>query len=403
MKIKTLALFPFACCLMLAGCGEAKGDITLKGPNDGATIEIVRSEEKKYVDAMHQQAQGISNDYVFNNLNGDNVKIIDYTKKGDKFINQTNGQGVKLKLSFTGSFKDKSNVFLYHVATKEDFSDEQIIYSASRNIDIHSLKSNTTYYWKITNESLTESSCVKTFKTSDGWRTINNGLASNVRDMGGHMTKSGKRIKQGLIYRGSEMNYLEYTADGTKHNVTINDDTVNTCKNIIKVGTEIDFRGAAESGGLTSSNLGWDVEYLRRPITAYGKIFTEAPATYGKYMKDIFKAFITATESKSVYFHCMGGADRTGTVGFLLGGLLGMSYTDLVIDFELTSFSYNLREHDKVGQYSDFPSLVSGLKSFTECGNDVEISVMCEKYLTSSAVGLTANDISALKANLLEA
>ena len=33
------------------------------------------------------------------------------------------------------------------------------------------------------------------------------------------------------------------------------------------------------------------------------------------------------------------GADRTGTVAFLINGLLGVSFADLTKDFEMTSFS----------------------------------------------------------------
>ena len=80
-----------------------------------------------------------------------------------------------------------------------------------------------------------------------------------------------------------------------------------------------------------------------------------------------------------------------------------MSYTDLVIDFELTSFSYNLRQHDVVATYSDFPSLIEGLKSVTNNSGTTnpDIQSMCEYYLTNK-VGLTNEEISSLKTLMLE-
>ena len=41
---------------------------------------------------------------------------------------------------------------------------------------------------------------------------------------------------------------------------------------------------------------------------------------------------------KPVFYHCQNGADRTGTIGFLIGALLGMSESDLAKDYELTTF-----------------------------------------------------------------
>ena len=41
---------------------------------------------------------------------------------------------------------------------------------------------------------------------------------------------------------------------------------------------------------------------------------------------------------KPVFYHCQNGADRTGTLGFLIGALLGMSEGDLAKDYELTTF-----------------------------------------------------------------
>ena len=95
-----------------------------------------------------------------------------------------------------------------------------------------------------------------------------------------------------------------------------------------------------------------------------------------------------------VYYHCFGGADRTGTVGFLLNGLLGVSYTDLVIDFELTSYSSINNEHirnHKPGhehQYDRWPALINQLKTDTTGGyawdNNAALAENIENFLVKA-------------------
>ena len=45
------------------------------------------------------------------------------------------------------------------------------------------------------------------------------------------------------------------------------------------------------------------------------------------------------TANKPCYFHCMSGADRTGTIAYLLLSLLGVSQNDKDKEYELTAFS----------------------------------------------------------------
>ena len=385
----------------LSSCGDVEGDnksLTLNGPADGTTIQIQPKEELRYVEAMHEQEKSIpeANRYAINDLGGDKVKIASYTEK------YTACKGVKVELGFEHKGFGEDKLYKYHLATKEDFSNEVVFLSKSTTFSVTSLKSSAKYYWKVSDVDGKVVSNVKTFKTSYGWRGLDAGLTNNVRDLGGKKVKGNKIIKQGLIYRGCELNNVPYEASGAQHERTINDETVRVFKDVMKVGTEIDFRGAAESGGLTSSNLGWSVKYDRQSIGAYGGLLTDTSGKEDKRVKAIFKDCLEAKGDSSVYFHCWGGADRTGTIAFLLGGLLGMSYTDLVIDYELTSFSYNLREHDKLGEHSNFPSLIEGLKSVSHANEaNPDIQSMIEYYLVNK-VGITNDEINQFKNHMLE-
>lgn len=390
-----LKILSLSTILLMTGCDIESDNktIILTGPKDGEIIDIMPKSERDYVDAMYEQAKGIEDDYVINNLNGDNVKISDYYQK------YTCGKGVKVKLGCKVSGFGLKRNLIYHLATDEDFSNETIYETSKTSYELDSLYSNTTYFWKITDKSGIFSSETKSFTMSEGWRGIEGGKAPNIRDIGGHKTKFGKHIKQGLIYRGSEFNQKAYTALGTKHPVTIDKKTIDMAINTIKIGTEIDFRGVEESNYIVQSNISENIKYDRQIIPSYAELLT---GSQGQCVKNIFLDFLNAKIDSSVYFHCMGGADRTGTIGFLLGGILGMSYTDLIIDYELTSFSYNLREHDKVGQWSDFPKFIDTLKKVTNATESTPISDICETWLISDKCGLTKENINQLKDLMIE-
>ena len=72
-------------------------------------------------------------------------------------------------------------------------------------------------------------------------------------------------------------------------------------------------------------------------------------------IKQVFEAFAQA-DQHPVYYHCYGGADRTGVVGFMLGALLGMSYTDLVIDLIEGRVTLRLDEMRMASGFAEEPS-----------------------------------------------
>ena len=62
--------------------------------------------------------------------------------------------------------------------------------------------------------------------------------------------------------------------------------------------------------------------------------------------------------------HCWGGADRTGTVAFILEGLCGVSEADLAIDYELTSFTmFGLRTRVNRGT-ANYADVIARIKSY---------------------------------------
>lgn len=66
--------------------------------------------------------------------------------------------------------------------------------------------------------------------------------------------------------------------------------------------------------------------------------------------------------------HCQGGCDRTGTLAFLLLGLLGVSESDLAKEYELSSFSViglgRLRNTVKAVDVYDYSGMVAAIKQY---------------------------------------
>lgn len=154
----------------------------------------------------------------------------------------------------------------------------------------------------------------------------------NYRDLGGWNTESGKKIKYGLVYRGGKTN-----------DFSEKDKTIFT--SYLHIKSEIDLRNENDDGGQTSSILGENCTYLKAPILQYSYILPSFLSGERKFdeespkqIKKIFE-FLSNESHYPLFFHCNAGADRTGTLAFLLCGSLGVSMEDLTCDFELTSFS----------------------------------------------------------------
>lgn len=127
------------------------------------------------------------------------------------------------------------------------------------------------------------------------------------------------------------------------------------------IKTELDLRKESEIGGITSSILGEDIKYVNIEATNYHSIFT------GTHIDNFKKELELFADIKNypIYFHCWGGADRTGTLAFFIEGLCGVNETDLAIDFELTSFSHFGLRHRYDGSGFYYASLLNKIKEYS--------------------------------------
>lgn len=270
----------------------------------------------------------------------------------------------------------------------EDFADsvfEDVVVGDNECV-LYNLKKAATYYLRvvIVADGEEKTSDPISFGVRDlGPRVMKIDGIHNVRDLGGYVTPEGRTV-QGIIYRGGALSPESYYP-----NVGLTDAGKAYMKDTLKIKTDFDLRNAAQNNGLTTSPLtGATLEYYNADGYDTGIANKE---TYRK----IFAA-LSDENRYPVYLHCTGGADRTGTVSFLLNALLGVSETDLVKDYEYTSFSIYGERNSKGGEPAyRFAELVAAIKAYS----GETLAEKTEKYLLSA--GVTETQIYNIRAIML--
>jgi protein-tyrosine phosphatase len=207
------------------------------------------------------------------------------------------------------------------ISRTEEFASIVREVMAENSATVYNLEIGRTYYWRVICDD--DQSEIRTFTTEDRaprWLYIDG--TTNVRDIGGLKTMDGRRIRQGLLFRGSEMDtHKEITQAG-----------IAELRVHLGVKTDLDIRGEVV-GKRFDSPLGEDVRFCLVPVRAYDEYFRDI-APY----PTIFD-LLANEESYPIYFHCWGGADRTGSLACMIEALCGVSDEDQDLDYELTSLS----------------------------------------------------------------
>lgn len=248
-----------------------------------------------------------------------------------------------------------------------------------RRVDIYNLKVDTQYYYRVTVSLSNGTKLVAddSFKTAQSPRLIYIDGARNVRDFGGYKTTDGKTIRQGLLYRGTELD----GAASKKYYIT--EAGVNTMVNELGVVTEIDLRSSSVEG--VKDTLGDSVTHNNYSYLAYTDTFT----AHGNIKNREIFSLLAKEDTYPVYMHCSYGADRTGTFCYLLGALLGMSEEDLYSAWE-TSVFFAGGAFDEAME--DFQKHLNSFK-----GDTMQEKV--ENYVLS--IGVTKNEINSIRNKFL--
>lgn len=209
---------------------------------------------------------------------------------------------------------DGSPFYEFWISESEDFSNSKIFKTTETTYELLNLKIGQSYFWKVNDSD------VGTFTTKNNrFRFVKVDGLLNMRDIG------GINIKQGLLYRGSEIHDEELSIAESGKETFIED---------LGIKTQMTLR-FENPPSLPHSYVGESVAYAFLPYRPYKEVFYHY---HRQGLRRIFE-FLADKNNYPIYFHCFGGADRTGMIALFLRALLDEPEEDIYIDYELTSLS----------------------------------------------------------------
>ena len=392
------SLLSLSGCLLTTGRGssdeesssesESKSEsVWLRVSDITAPVSIVHQDVKAFYDAIRAGDVAYTWDYTKAHVDG-KLTFTDTGRKEAERILQAKKlhMGVPVTLSFEVTEAVTSAVFL--VDTSADF-ENAMRKSASKDgtADFYNLLPNTTYYYKVLardEDNTLIKSNVASFTTEDAPRFLYVENLINARDIGGYTGLDGKRIKYGMVYRGSEL-------DGkVEPTYKLNESGKEVMLDELFISYDMDLRGNRS----VAPALGEDVPRDFFTMRYYSEIFQDKnKAVMGQIMKEFAKP-----ENYPIYVHCTYGADRTGTVCFLLEALLGAEKEDLLLEYTLTGFAFPHVSLDRTDATNP-PKFLQFVKDFEALAGDT-YAEKAETYCKS--VGLTDNEIASIRSLLLE-
>ena len=223
----------------------------------------------------------------------------------------------------------------------------------------------------------------------------------NVRDLGGLPGLGGRRVRKGRIYRSDGLNRnAAYRIPSTKKALPksewkgpgaprIKPEAAKHVVETLGVKTDLDLRTDAETFGMTGSPLGEKVRWVHIPSSEYNGIVK------GKgrdaFIAD-FKVFLDEA-NYPIVFHCIAGADRTGSLACILNGLLGVDADLLHRDWQYT---WAGRKKPQRAPETRWERLMTGLSAF----EGATLNAKIENFVLSC--GFTADDIAKFRKLMLE-
>ena len=163
----------------------------------------------------------------------------------------------------------------------------------------------------------------------------------NFRDLGGYSTQDGRTVQWGRLYRSDSLGKLH--GEDWKRFLQLDIQTVID----LRYPWEIEAKGRIPADdAFTYHNLSIEHRaYDQAALTAEVDPAPYLAARYAEVTEDgvaeLHRALSVIAENRTgaTVFHCASGKDRTGIVGALVLGLLGVPESDIIADFALTGLA----------------------------------------------------------------
>lgn len=405
----------FGFCAAALAAWSVSAQIELVAPADGATVRQMHTVQREFAKAPWTKCE----------------KCFDGAENAQK-LRSRGSTPVPIKLQWKGDAKE------YQVTVRR-LPDGKVVLDqavATNCVEVDSLDIATKWEWTV---SAGNDKLVSHFDTEDRLpRLVRMTGSNNCRDIGGRRGLGGRRIRQGLVYRTAGLNSnapVEYystdeilelekagklkemghtgralhrklkngerlSSHASKNRLVkrkrfapgprrFTDAEVARILKVYGIRSDIDLRSDDECYGMTGSPLGPTVTWFHYSYSAYTGAFSDKGMAVTKQVFDVFMD----DKNYPIVFHCIGGADRTGTVAMLLEALLGVPEEELWRDYLTTGFVgvvsdplHKKRFGDTVGKLKEFPGETLADKA--------------ESFFLK--LGFTKDDVQRLRDRLLE-
>ena len=228
---------------------------------------------------------------------------------------------------FSTGFNEPVTVRLSDESTKTK-NGEVVSYAKSSNGIIYNLIPDQVYYWELDSDS----SIYGYVKFTGERRILNTGDVRNSRDLGGLPVDSNNdgvidgHLDYGRLFRGIRLPSSSSVTELTN----------------LGINSELDLR---EANSDTNKISRYNRIEAQNYYVNYGTTNSNESTYYTMTRNAVKYAMEEIVAGRNLYFHCRIGTDRTGTVAYVLEGILNVPEEDRVRDFELSFFYGLVRIH----------------------------------------------------------
>ena len=294
-------------------------NVYVTGPGSITTFNITPLAVQNYLSNVETWKNGTKDEFLANMQM--NFESNDCKMNSDSSIKYASGStDCDRARGYDTGTNAAIKVYLYD--DTNDVIGSEVHYTSSDSGIINNMIPEQAYYWELASDT-TVNGKVKAVATKNR-RLLNTLGIRNTRDLGGLSVDSNNDgvvdgyLKYGKMFRG-ERTYNQSA------NITL----------LENLGANQEI--ALYSSGEQSNNLRL-TNYRLDTIVHYQVHPTNNTSNYNTIRAAIIRAMQDVIDGKNIYFHCVYGSDRTGTLAYVLEGLLGVVEEERIEDYELSVF-----------------------------------------------------------------